>query len=90
MFISIPITIKKFLKMKKIIIDNFKLGEKVQITSYSPPAIGKVVDMYELDPMMVSEDDLKRKYPKGIPVFEIILEENGKLRSFVKDVVKKV
>ena len=46
--------------------------------------------MYELDPMMVSEDDLKRKYPKGVPVFEIILEENGKLRSFVKDVVKKV
>lgn len=76
--------------MKKVKIDNFNLGDKVQVTSYNPPMMGKVVDMYELDPMMVTEDDLKRKYPKGIPVFEIILEENGKLRSFVKDVVKKV
>jgi hypothetical protein len=76
--------------MKKVKIDNFNLGDKVQVTSYNPPAIGKVVDMYELDPMMVSEDELKRKYPKGVPVFEVILEESGRLRSFVKDVVKKV
>ncbi len=76
--------------MKKVKIDNSNLGDKVQVTSYNPPAIGKVVDMYELDPMMVSEDELKRKYPKGVPVFEVILEESGRLRSFVKDVVKKV
>jgi len=76
--------------MKKVKIDNFNLGDKVQVTSYNPPMMGKVVDMYELDPMMVSEDELKRKYPKGVPVFEVILEENGRLRSFVKDVVKKV
>ena len=76
--------------MKKVKIDNFNLGDKVQVTSYNPPMMGKVVDMYELDPMMVSEGELKRKYPKGVPVFEVILEENGRLRSFVKDVVKKV
>jgi len=76
--------------MKKIIIDNFKLGEKIQVTSFNPPVSAKIVDMYELDPMMVNDDELKRKYPKGVPIFEVILEENGKLRSFVKDVVKKV
>lgn len=76
--------------MKKIKIDNFKLNEEVIITSFNPPVKGKVMDMYELDPMMVNDDDLRKKYPKGIPVFEVVLEENGKLRSFVKDVVKKV
>ena len=47
------------------------------------------MDMYELDPMMVDDQELKKKYPKGIPVFEVVLEENGKLSFFVKDVVKK-
>jgi len=75
--------------MKKIKIDNFKLNEEVLITSFNPPVKGKVMDMYELDPMMVNDEDLRKKYPKGIPVFEVVLEENGKLRSFVKDVVKK-
>lgn len=75
--------------MKKIKIDNFKLNEEVLITSFNPPVKAKVMDMYELDPMMVDDEDLRRKYPKGIPVFEVVLEENGKLRSFVKDVVKK-
>lgn len=75
--------------MKKIKIDNFKLNEEVLITSFNPPVKAKVMDMYELDPMMVNDEDLRKKYPKGIPVFEVVLEENGKLRSFVKDVVKK-
>lgn len=76
--------------MKKIKIDNFRLNEEVLITSFNPPIKAKVMDMYELDPMMVNDEDLRKKYPKGIPVFEVVMEENGKLRSFVKDVVKKV
>jgi len=75
--------------MKKIKIDNFRLNEEVLITSFNPPIKAKVMDMYELDPMMVNDEDLRKKYPKGIPVFEVVLEEGGKLRSFVKDVVKK-
>ena len=75
--------------MKKIKIDNFKLNEEVLITSFNPPLKSKVMDMYELDPMMVDDQELKKKYPKGIPVFEVVLEENGKLSFFVKDVVKK-
>ena len=76
--------------MKKIKIDNFRLNEEVLITSFNPPIKAKVMDMYELDPMMIDDESLRRKYPKGIPVFEVVMEENGKLRSFVKDVVKKV
>jgi hypothetical protein len=76
--------------MKKILIDNFRINDNVLITSYNPPIKGKVMDMYELDPMMIQDEDLKLKYPKGIPVFEVVLEDDGKLRSFVKDVVKKV
>lgn len=75
--------------MKKIKIDNFKLNEDVLITSFNPPAKAKVMDMYELDPMMIDDDVLKKKYPKGVPVFEVVMEENSKLRFFVKDVVKK-
>lgn len=75
--------------MKKIKIDNFKINENVLITSYNPPIKAKIMDMYELDPMMVDDFDLRKKYPKGIPVFEVVLEDDGKLRSFVKDVVKK-
>lgn len=76
--------------MKKIKIDNFKLNEEVLITSFNPPLKAKVMDMYELDPMMVDDQELKKKYPKGIPVFEVVLEENGRLSFFVKDVVKKI
>ncbi len=75
--------------MRKILIDNFRIGNEVLITSFNPPVKGKVMDMYELDPMMIDDESLRVKYPKGIPVFEVVLEEGGKLRSFVKDVVKK-
>lgn len=75
--------------MKKVKIDNFRINENVLITSFNPPVKAKIMDMYELDPKMIDDETLKAKYPKGIPVFEVVLEENGKLRSFVKDVVKK-
>ena len=80
---------KKFLKMKKIKIDNFRIGQEVLISSFNPPIKAKVMDMYEVDPMMINDEDLRKKYPKGIPIFEVVMSDDGKLRSFVKDVVKK-
>ena len=74
--------------MKKIIIEGFRLNDNVLITSYNPPIKGRVIDMYELESTMIPDEALKRLYPKTVPVFEIVLED-GKLRQFVKDVVKK-
>lgn len=74
--------------MKKIIIEGFKLNQNVLITSYDPPLKGRVADMYELESTMVADMELRKKYPKMVPIFEVILED-GKLRPFVKDVVKK-
>jgi hypothetical protein len=45
--------------------------------------------MYEIDSTMVPDETLKKMYPKNVPIFEIMLENEGKLRTFVKDVVKK-
>jgi len=75
--------------MKKILIDGFKLNENVIITSFNPPMKGRIMDMYEIESSMVQDETLKKMYPKAVPIFEIMLEEGGKLRSFVKDVVKK-
>ena len=74
--------------MKKIIIEGFKLGQQVLITTYNPPLKAKVVDMYEIESTMIPDSNLQKLYPKMVPIFEVILED-GKLRSFVKDVVKK-
>lgn len=74
--------------MKKIIIEGFKLGQNVLITSYNPPMKARVMDMYEMESAMVSDAELRRLYPNKVPIFEVVLED-GKLRSFVKDVVKK-
>jgi len=82
--------VKKFLKMRKILIDNFRINDNVLITSFNPPLKGRVMDMYEIDSTMVPDETLKKMYPKNVPIFEIMLEGEGKLRTFVKDVVKKV
>jgi hypothetical protein len=74
--------------MRKIIIEGFKLNDNVLITSYDPPMKARVMDMYELESTMVPDEQLRRLYPEKVPVFEVVLED-GKLRSFVKDVVKK-
>jgi len=74
--------------MKKIIIEGFRLDQQVLITTYNPPLKGKVVDMYEIDSRMVGDPELQKLYPNTVPIFEVVLED-GKLRSFVKDVVKK-
>jgi len=75
--------------MKKILIDGFKLNENVIITSFNPPMKGRIMDMYEIESSMVQDETLKKMYPKMVPIFEVMLEEGNKLRSFVKDVVKK-
>jgi len=77
--------------MKKIIIENFKLGEEVLITSFTPPAKAKIADMYELpyeQIPMTGDESLKKYYGKNVPIFEVFLE--GKVRSFVGDVVTKI
>ena len=75
--------------MRKILIDNFRINDDVLITSFNPPLKGRVMDMYEIDSTMVPDETLKKMYPKNVPIFEIMLENEGKLRTFVKDVVKK-
>jgi hypothetical protein len=45
--------------------------------------------MYEMEPNMIGDPTLTKMYPKMVPIIEVILKD-GKLRSFVKDVVKKV
>jgi len=77
--------------MKKIIIDNFRLGEEVLITNFNPPAKAKIADMYELpyDQIpMIGDPSLNKYRGKNVPIFEVFLE--GKVRSFVKDVVTKI
>jgi hypothetical protein len=75
--------------MKKTIIDNFRINDNVLITSFNPPLEGRIADMYEIEPNMIGDPTLTKMYPKVVPVIEVILKD-GKLRSFVKDVVKKV
>ena len=75
--------------MKKILIEGFKLNDDVLITSYDPPLKARVLDMYELDNNLVPDFNLNRMYPHGVPVFEVVLEDTGKVQTFVKNVVKK-
>ena len=75
--------------MKKILIDGFRLNENVIITSFNPPMKGRIMDMYEIESSMIQDETLKKMYPKMVPIFEVMLEVGNKLRSFVKDVVKK-
>jgi len=78
--------------MKKIIIDNFKVGEEVLITTYNPPVKAKVSDMYEIpyNQVMLADTKSLQKYRGGnVPFFEVFLKD-GKIASFIKDVVKKV
>ena len=74
--------------MRKVLIDNFRIDDNVLITSFNPPMKGRVMDMYEVESHMIPDETLKSMYPDMVPIFEIVTED-GKLRSFVKDVVKK-
>lgn len=76
--------------MKKIIIDNFRIGDEVLITTYSPNMSAKIADMYELpfEQVPMTDPEAVRKYHgKMVPIFEVFID--GKLRAFVKDVVIK-
>ena len=77
--------------MNKKRIGNFKIGEEVLITTYNPPMKAKIADMYELPFQQVPIDDISliRKYNgKNVPIIEVFIE--GKVRSFISEVVKKV
>jgi hypothetical protein len=77
--------------MRKIKIDNFRIGEEVLIVSYNPPVRAKVADMYELpfdQVPMTDKDAVNKYYDKNVPIFEVFMD--GQVRSFVADVVKKV
>jgi hypothetical protein len=78
--------------MKKINIDNFRIGEEVLITTYNPPIKAKISDMYEIpyNQVMLADKTTLSKYRGGnVPFFEVFLKD-GKIASFVKDIVKKV
>ncbi len=72
-------------------IKNFSIGEEVLITTYNPPMKVKIADMYELPFQQVPMDDISliRKYNgKNVPIIEVFID--GKVRSFMSEVVKKV
>lgn len=72
-------------------IKNFSIGEEVLITTYNPPMKVKIADMYELPFQQVPMDDISliRKYNgKNVPIIEVFID--GKVRSFISEVVKKV
>jgi hypothetical protein len=77
--------------MNKIIIDNFKLGQEVLVNSYNPPIKAKIADMYEIpfeQIPMTDEKIVKKYYGKNVPIIEVFMD--GKVRSFVKDVISKI
>jgi hypothetical protein len=72
-------------------IKNFSIGEEVLITTYNPPMKVKIADMYELPFQQVPMDDISliKKYNgKNVPIIEVFID--GKVRSFISEVVKKV
>ena len=77
--------------MNRIKIKDFKIGDEVLITTYNPPAKAKIADMYELpfeQVPMTDKEAIKKYYGKNVPIFEVFVE--GKVLSFVKDVIQKV
>lgn len=69
---------------------NYRKGEKVKVMTYNPPLEVTVADYYELPFTQVPMDNkaLIRKYHgKNVPIVEVF--SNGKLLSFVADIVRK-
>jgi hypothetical protein len=76
--------------MNRIKIKDFKIGDEVLITTYNPPAKAKIADMYELPFEQVPMTDqkvMKKYYGKKVPIVEVFMD--GKVRSFISEVVKK-
>lgn len=77
--------------MNKKRIKNLNIGDSVLITNYNPPLKAKVGDMYELpynQVPMVNEPLMEKYHGKNIPIVEVFID--GRVRSFVADVVEKV
>lgn len=72
-------------------IGNFKIGEEVLITTYNPPMKATIADMYELpfeQVPMTDQNMINKYYGKKVPIIEVFID--GKVRSFVSEIVKKV
>lgn len=77
--------------MNKTKIGNFKIGEEVLVTTYNPPIKAKIADMYELpfEQIPMADQKVINKYHgKMVPIIEVFLD--GKIRSFIGEVIKKV
>lgn len=77
--------------MNKTNINNLKINDEVLITTYNPAMKGKVADMYYLpfeQVPMTDQDLINKYYGKNVPIVEVFVE--GKLLSFISEVVKKV
>lgn len=69
---------------------NYRKGDKVSIITYNPPLEVTVADYYELPFEQVPMDNetlIRKYYGKKVPIVEVF--NNGKLLSFVADIVKK-
>lgn len=76
--------------MRKTNIGNFKIGDEVLVTTYNPPVKATIADMYMLpfEQVPMNEPSLIQKYGgKEVPIIEVFVE--GKLRSFISEVVRK-
>jgi hypothetical protein len=72
-------------------IGNFNIGEEVLITTFNPPIKAKIADMYELpfQQVPITNEELMRKYSgKDVPIIEVFID--GKVRSFISEIVKKI
>jgi hypothetical protein len=70
---------------------SFKKGDKVLINTYNPAIEAIVADSYQVpfEQIPITEEFLiKKYYGKRVPIVEVFI--NGKLFSFISDVVKKV
>ncbi len=74
--------------MRKIKIDNIRIGDEVLVISYNPPLRVRVADTYELpfEQVPITDNNLIRKYSgKNVPIVEVFID--GKVRSFISDVI---
>lgn len=71
--------------------NNIRVNDEVLITTYNPPVKAKVADMYNLPFEQVPMTDpgmIQKYYGKNVPIVEVFID--GKLRSFISEVVVKI
>ena len=77
--------------MNKTNIGNLKVNDEVLITVYNPPLKARIADMYYLPFEQVPMDEpslIQKYYGKNVPIVEVFID--GKIRSFISEVVKKI